>query len=476
MCPKDQLTIVHSFRKKFDYLSDESFVKTKKSTFKMSLVNNDINFDVDLHGIHFNNGRFNLQTGELEERDPSTYAITKVIPWDYKPSTDKAKKAVINIIRPMFQEPEAMEYMMHYLGMSLSGTSVKQQSFMVHFGPGSAGKSTLLELIQLSLTKTYFLDLASDALKEKNQKRDKILNSFSDSIRYYWIDEIDESTLDTNLLKTIVNGRATTTKLFKDGQFEIRINGVFNFTTNHMLTYRSDTGMDRRICGYEYKNKFTDNEEEINNKTVFQKDKDLKFKFNTALRLALFDILAYECKLWYEGKKLEQPQCFKDAKDTIQGANDYWQDFIDKYLVEDADGRLSKKELTEIARQDDISKKFVTSSQVMNALKDKGLKYFPSLRKNGDRGIFVGYRLKESKDYGFLLDGGDDDSALEEVAALKKENAELKKQIAELKNQLQAQEKPKKSKKEKKTKKETKQEEEGFVEADIEEVILLDFE
>jgi len=42
-----------------------------------------------------------------------------------------------------------------------------------------------------------------------------------------------------------------------------------------MLTFNTDTGINRRLVGYEYKNHFSENKDEVDNETIFLKDKSI---------------------------------------------------------------------------------------------------------------------------------------------------------------------------------------------------------
>jgi len=106
----------------------------------------------------------------------------------------------------LFREKEAKDYILFLLGSVLSGDSVALQRFLVNYGKGSGGKSTLLQLIYHSLGDAYFLQIKSDAFCKKTSNKDKILNAFNSSIRYYVINEADTGTLDTSLLKKIAEG------------------------------------------------------------------------------------------------------------------------------------------------------------------------------------------------------------------------------------------------------------------------------
>jgi len=68
--------------KNFKKYLNESFVKNNINSIKSGLVDDKISWDNDVNGIHFRNGRFNLETGKLEKRT-TDYYITKYTDRDY---------------------------------------------------------------------------------------------------------------------------------------------------------------------------------------------------------------------------------------------------------------------------------------------------------------------------------------------------------------------------------------------------------
>ena len=117
------------------------------------------------------------------------------------------------------------------------------------------------------------------------------------------------------------------------------------------------------------------------------------------------------------------------AKNDIVNSNDCIQDFIDKCLITDDNGRIGKQEMRDayVAMYPD---KKISVLQMISALKDKGIEYKCDLRFNHVKGCFVGLSFKEEETSNALNYSGcsekDKRAMLTEIEQLKKELADFK--------------------------------------------------
>jgi putative DNA primase/helicase len=93
------------------------------------------------------NGTVDLRTGKLQPHDPNDF-ITKVCPVAYRP--DAECPAFDALLRRVFAEEEGPapigRYVMRWFGYCATA-STREQVFVVHYGGGGNGKSTILDLI-----------------------------------------------------------------------------------------------------------------------------------------------------------------------------------------------------------------------------------------------------------------------------------------------------------------------------------------
>lgn len=402
----------------------------------------DIKFDFYFNEIHFENGYYDLLNGKFENRILGKHYITKFISRQYAPSTDKEKTHIMKYIKQIIPSDEDCKTILMTFGSALSGKSVAEQDLLILLGEGSAGKSFLLQMVAIAI-ECYFKELKDDTFCQSNAKIDKIMNSFASDpqIRVTWINEAKDSRFDDSVIKTFCDGKLQTTKLYQDGSFSINHYSKPILTMNNMPNIKMDSGIARRLKGYEHVSKFVDNPCEVDeSKHIYLKNKHLGDEIAKQPNLlnAIFDILANYCKSWLHGEQIQYSQVFHDTKNSVVASNDHIQDFVDanlEFTMEDGD-RIGKANMMQLYTRM-YPNKHLSILQLISSLKSKGVKYSPDYRVHNVKGAFYCVKpcCKEDKD--------DDELVIDKVnnnnVFLQKENESLKKEIQRLNDLLKAQ-------------------------------------
>ena len=99
------------------------------------------------------------------------------------------------------------------------------------------------------------------------------------------------------------------------------------------------------------------------------------------------------------------------AKITITSSNDIFQDFIDSKIniTNNPNDRLGKNTIHQLFCSM-FPKKMITVQQVINSVKEKGIKYDYALRCDSVKGSFVGISIKSKYD-----DDEKDEEIIEEI-------------------------------------------------------------
>lgn len=433
-----------------------SDIKKYYEQLKVALQNDDIQFDVTINEIHFNNGYYNLKDGKFQSRDVNKHYITHYIKRDYKSSTKDERKAMKNLVSKIYPTKEDLDCIIFVLGSSLSGTSTKDQEIVFLLGQGNSGKSTTLKITNLSL-ECYLKELQSDTFTQGNTKIDKILNTYATSpqVRLSWVNEMEGRKINDTLFKKFCEGELQTTKLYQENQHMIKHYSKCIITSNEMPNFKVDSGMSRRIKAYTHKAKFVKSKKEVNeDENIFLEDADLITKISSDEMLnAWFDILAIKCKKYLAGEKNKFSDNFMATKSDVMSGNDYFQDFVDSELtITNDDKHRIGKERMRSAFLRKYPDKHVTVLQVMTSLRDKGLIYNSKYRCDNVQGCYVGVKFKVDENDDDYDNGVDkSEKSVDVNMFLQNENTELKKQIKELQKQLDELKtnKPKKVKKSK---------------------------
>lgn len=262
---------------------------------KMSLPTN-IQFNQDLQGIHFQNGRFDLASSTFEERsvpnldDPDSF-ISKVLPFDWTASSEESIKSMSAMIGLTFSSHEDFNYVMFVLGSALRG-EVSDCSCLFHVGKGSSGKSTLLNFIIHALP--LYVELLPSDVFDSKAIANRVLGAIKPTTRFLICNELNEAKKDSSVIKTVCDGEVVVTQLYRNGAFPVKINGKLFCTSNFVIAFSvdDDSGIERRIKYCVHSKHFTHNEAEVDNVKEF-KAVDMPFKTMSDLdKVTVFNMLA----------------------------------------------------------------------------------------------------------------------------------------------------------------------------------------
>ena len=418
--------IVTNHNKTYQNIFKNSNVETYLPQLLVSLKE-DVKFDTG-YDMHFKNGYMDFTTLTFHERVVGVHFITNVIKRDYIKSTSTERKHVRSHLNKIFPNKEDFKIISLIFGAALTGRSVADQDLLMLLGEGSAGKSFILELTQLTV-ECYLHKLKSDTFSASNSKMDKILNTFikNPQIRIAWQNELKDERLDESSVKSFADGDITTTILFKDGCNVIKHMAKLFCTMNTMPNFKVDTGVKRRFKGYTPGSFFTENPDEVDeSKHIYLKDKDLLKKLQEGNYLnAWFDILSERGHQYLGGEKPTYNENFEKTSFGVVAANDKMQDFIDANLniTKKPNHRIGKKDMYECFRNTN-PKTFMTDSQIMTGLKSKGIEYQAKFRgEDKTQGCYMGVQFSGAIDTNNIV--SKDDKHYEEVEKLNKRIQEL---------------------------------------------------
>ena len=393
------------------------------------ITNNKVDFlSSQVDEMHFKNGFYDFQDDKFYKRsrgedyiECQTYINRK-----YRPSTKEERKKVLNFINQLYPTKEDRDYILSIYGKALAGHAIDSQTILFKLGQGSSGKSTFLKLLKKCI-EDYLLELDSDALSDGNSNINKIINSYMQKpyTRVSWINELKDKKINDSLLKTIVEGRMSTTSLYKDGVNNFTQISQTVMTSNLMPNIKIDSGSSRRVVATTSESLFVKDASKVDeSKHIYKAIENVESIFDEGNLLnALFDILASFYKEVREGKVFPVPKNFQETQCDIINTNDTVQDFIDSELI------LTNNKVDVINKEAMLKhfqavhpKSHITLTQLLNNLKDKGIKYDSTTKHNNKRGHYVGVKFRVSNEDDFEFEESD----------LEYENKQLKKKIKEL--------------------------------------------
>lgn len=216
--------------------------------FLMQLNREDVVFDNDPHGIHFQNGRWDLRSGQFIPlyaespfgRTPTMY-ITAYVPHDWVASEQTDIEAFNASMMQIFQVSDSFEYMKYYIAKCLCAESTKDCEMVINLGTGGAGKSTLLNMLTNALG-PYCCPIKFTAFDDDAEFQ-MCFRNLAKYVRFIFVEECENIRTISNL-KMLCDGNIPMRARGKNITETLDINAKVFATSNKFIYFGNDTGID----------------------------------------------------------------------------------------------------------------------------------------------------------------------------------------------------------------------------------------
>ena len=189
------------------------------------------------HWINFKNGMFDVKDLIMREHDPRYYS-TNQIPHEFDPLYVIPESSTVNqFIMMKFPDEEDRKMFLQYCGYCMT-TETNLQKFLILFGSGHTGKSTLIRLLSLAVGSKNTSHLSLQDIGEKFRTAlicGKLLNSCGD---------LPSKRLEKLSTIKMITGEDPVTAEYKGGTpFSFRSYAKLIFSANSVpLSDEDDTG------------------------------------------------------------------------------------------------------------------------------------------------------------------------------------------------------------------------------------------
>jgi ABC-type transport system involved in cytochrome c biogenesis ATPase subunit len=301
------------------------------SSWVSKLVVSHIRFDEDFGGIHFLNGRYDLQSGTFETRHPLKHFITRCIDYDYVPFNSEqewcdAMLDIENFLLTIVREREALYFICSTIGKSLINGNIKACDLMYLYGEGGCGKTTLYYLLQKTLTDVYVYSITADAFDSAHEAHRAIGGVNSSHRLIFWNEPDPSKKKKSSFIKQLVDGVISIKHFGESGNFKTPIYAKLFVTANYIVELDSgDSGVTRRFNYYNFKNRFVNPQiEQPNPGNYIFEANDIgtrDYILSTQQKMALFHYLVY-----FINKTLSRPYQIVSGKFilSLNKFNDYF--------------------------------------------------------------------------------------------------------------------------------------------------------
>jgi phage/plasmid-associated DNA primase len=351
--------------------------------------------------LPFSNGIYDIRTRTFKAGIHSEDFISYTLPYPYEPPTPTLIAEVKEEIKKICNYNDAhTEYYLSVLGYALTGDSARIQEIWNLVGQtASNGKSTILS----ALTKILFpfVKLAdSSVFEDGNRKQHKEVDSWG-GVRILWANETTSNKMDTHFLKKIADGESIVYDKLYSNSTEMKINFKLLMVSNHTMSFDSDAGIARRFQIIPHNSQFkTEFKEDDYEKIKFKADTSFSEKLTTTYKYALVHLLLDYASRFAETKQLAPyPDEWKQERDEVLQENNQFQYWFDNTFETSPTNECSRADWLEAVADGARKGQVKATLKVKDELKKMGLpyKYDSHLCKEGTRGWYKGFKLREVK-------------------------------------------------------------------------------
>ena len=287
--------------------------------------------DSNVNLIGFENGIFDIQDLQFREGTPDDY-ISKTTGMDYRvyAESDPLVKEIYAFFEQVHPDPVTREYVLTIFATFLGG-SCEEQTFQIWTGGGSNGKSTAVELFELTFGDDYTGKFSTTLLTRDRANSNACTPELQDVMRKRFAsmqEPNDNDVIYTGAMKEYTGGD----KIYSRGLYSkptpFKPQFKLVMLCNKMPTIKGwDYGTWRRIRVVKHLSSFVDSPNP-DNEYEYKKDRKLTKRFETWKQPFMW-ILIERLKV-YTTKGLVEPVSVMDASKEYKKKSDAYMTFLDE--------------------------------------------------------------------------------------------------------------------------------------------------
>ena len=305
---------------------------------KMLTVDTEM-LDADPWLLNCRNGVVDLRTGTLGEHRPELF-ITKLVDLDHDPGADSGlwERTVLQITREeaaaaQGETTPVADFLRRWFGYCATG-SVSEQVFVVHWGDGSNGKSTMLDVVARVLG-SYASVAAPGLVASSGRDSERHPTELAALMGRRMVtahESRDGAVLTDDVVKKITGGDMISARFMRGDFFNFNPTHKVQLLTNSKPTVKGqDHGIWRRVCLVAYRARFGEADEVAAGRATAIKDKTMTARLSAPA--ALQGVLAWIVRgavEWYSDGGLRPPSAVVEASEDYRRSQDRVAQFIEE--------------------------------------------------------------------------------------------------------------------------------------------------
>lgn len=294
--------------------------------------------DKNIYLIGFNNGVYNLKTGEFRETMPEDN-ISYTTGYDYTPSINQPiREEILSVIQTICPDDAVRDFVLTFLASTLIGTN-KSELFVCFEGSGGNGKGVITGLHDMALG-DYAGTLDNAYLTNVSNSQEghdsKLISIFKK--RYVQVNEPPkDKTLNQDKIKELTgNDKIQTRKAHSPDTEDTEVpmfKIVMLFNKMPKLNDAQCGGLKRRLKTVNFPNLFVDRNPTRENEKRADPNLKTRLKDNVEYRQQyMIILLEYVKKLMENDERILVPEAIELNTRQLIRQQDYYQEFVDSRL------------------------------------------------------------------------------------------------------------------------------------------------
>lgn len=336
---------------------------------KLSFINFDnIEFDSNGYLFPFNDKVYDLKTHELRDFKREDYIILKT-DYSYIKSNEEQLNKLDTLISSILPNKNIKKNYLQYLACGLYGVPIEK--FVIANGDGGNGKGVLSELMEATLTDSFFYSAPSSILLEpfKQGSNPAVANMHKKRMIVYREPNTDKGSgkkINGSVMKELTGGKSLNARLNHSNDCKVILCcvNIMECNSRSRIDGRIDNSYLRRLADIPFQSTFSSNESEYNNprlkkdKNYFKADPYFKTdEFIQEYKTVMFDYLInfiksnddFECN-----RVVDCEEVIERTKLYLEDSDEFYNWFITAYKkVSDTEFYITAKEIFEKYKESD---------------------------------------------------------------------------------------------------------------------------
>ena len=390
---KRHVAKIGKYTSKYNMVDNKSMCSQLTTHLETRLLDNEFSnkLDANLYQVAFKNGIWDMKENKFKGMFKYEDYLTETIPYDYTPSTEEERTYVKEVLFKICNcNHEHLNYYLSILGHAMTGDADKEKALYFLVGIiGDNGKTLMMDVLA-TIMPNYVYKIDKKTFEEGFSKAHKYLTRIRGK-RIVYAEEMSKKAQNIELLKEYGDGKKIENEIMYGTAESINIVSKLFCLSNNTPNIATDGGIQNRYRQLCFNSNFGKNNTVDDVKNLkFKQDNKLSDKLTGEYKNAVIDLLLEYGHKYTKDGMCEMPEEFKEATNNTLSINDEFRMWYEEFCEIGEEFKCSKTEIENNYKKMDLR-------EMKDEVARLGFKYNSQLKHKGNKGIFLGFRMKEKE-------------------------------------------------------------------------------